>query len=165
MLRYQKSVALPSAGQLRDEQFDAIIRSNPITESACAPLKLPEKFRLKLEEAWLKQRTPKNLNDFKVELDLHPSCRGFVFLFARYYGTLQVGVRLELEWDEERDPDPPDDIVIEAADVKPEHDEKFWDEIWSAFHPVQTLQAEPTPRPNDRCPCGSNFKYKKCCGR
>ena len=25
--------------------------------------------------------------------------------------------------------------------------------------------AEASPRPNDRCPCGSGKKYKKCCGR
>ena len=34
-----------------------------------------------------------------------------------------------------------------------------------AGQPPMTRRAEASPRPNDRCPCGSGRKYKRCCER
>ena len=30
---------------------------------------------------------------------------------------------------------------------------------------TRTITVEKTPGRNDRCPCGSGKKYKKCCGK
>jgi SWIM/SEC-C metal-binding protein len=33
------------------------------------------------------------------------------------------------------------------------------------LHPQGPIRSESTVGRNDRCPCGSGFKYKKCCGK
>lgn len=42
------------------------------------------------------------------------------------------------------------------------HDHDFEKEVYDELH--TPAKSESIPRPNDPCPCGSEKKYKKCCG-
>lgn len=56
-------------------------------------------------------------------------------------------------------------------DLDPEDWEEEWEDVPASevtedmLFPAEPIQAVRRPRPNDKCPCGSGKKFKKCCGR
>ena len=47
--------------------------------------------------------------------------------------------------------------------VEPDEDEDLSD-VERLLHPPAPVRADATTGRNDPCPCGSDRKYKKCCG-
>jgi len=163
------SAGVLSAGDVARLTLDGIISGNPITKELCAPLRLPEAFRLRLERTWDTFRGPaRNLMRFRAaEIELHQSRHGYVSIYVQYRdGAAFPGVELITACEDEDAEDEMEDVLeIETDQVTDEHTEKFWGEVWTPFIPVEQLRRETGPRPNDRCLCGSGRKHKRCCGR
>jgi uncharacterized protein YecA (UPF0149 family) len=63
------------------------------------------------------------------------------------------------------------DFEDEDLELTVEENDRFWawlresGELAALNAWLASLPAEPEPGRNDRCPCGSGVKYKRCCGR
>ncbi|NDQ58577.1 MAG: hypothetical protein GZ088_16035 [Acidipila sp.] len=128
------------------------------------PLRMPEHIINQCVEAWFDE-------EGEVVVELFDSRHGYTvvrMLSEDGLCTFPSDIHVEL-YDE--DPDKPEEVLMASKlprDNPSELERQKLDEIWIAIDPVDQIvkTAADTPqKPNDVCRCGSEKKYKKCCGR
>lgn len=166
------STKLPSAQQFRRQMFIAKIRTAEPSRRAARNILMPDHV---FESLLLKWRNwtklpehPETEDDFFIDLELHEARAGFVTAFFHYdRGVVIPGVAIEAE--KERN-----DVELEGCDdLDPPSDEQEIDwlkhHVWmpaeQSLRIVETIRGTKKAKPNEKCPCGSGKKHKKCCGR
>lgn len=155
-----QSTALPSAKKMRQQRLDQIIINNPLHIGLGRSVGMPERIFKKLNREWERYRDTSNLDEFTIEVECHESTKGFVIAFVRYHdleaflGFMLVNDEDEIYHEEEASNDP-----------MPKDKKEFYEAVWKSFEPVIQMVAEKKTRPNEKCPCQSGKKWKRCCGR
>lgn len=156
-----------SREEQRRIQFESIIESHQITPDLVRGILMPRAQQEELAALWASmkdaKKLPKNINNFSVELEVHESRHGFVVATAHYrknelvVGFLLVNDDEEIVFDTECQPGEPEPTA---------EDQRQWlKEVWSEPPTVETRVAPQRVGPNEKCPCGSGKKYKRCCER
>lgn len=149
-----------TSAQIKDYRREAVVDSNRPTAEMAKALKMPPNVLEELQGLWEARKS------FQIPLEIEGQTRegsvGLVLPLLLYDGEIRLGVKLfkdEDDWEYDRPY-----LRLFHDEVKEEHAETL-EKAWEVVEPVMAMVADASPRPNDRCLCGSGRKFKKCCGR
>lgn len=175
--RIQRHAGLPPKGETRASEIRGLTRANPIprrlTEMLCMPYHLHETLQERWHGAPLKDYSVLHgeigIQAVQWSCDLHLSCHGEVEFVVDWRKREGVACG-PVVWDEDADGEEKETSFIIDSRAEDVHaSTREWLEgVWKpvpVIETVQTLKAEKRVGPNDKCPCGSGKKHKKCCGR
>lgn len=149
---------IPTSKEIGDLFVSGTTNSLHPTKAQAAALHMPDDAFQELTKKWnkLKKIEP----PLQIEGEPRETSAGITEPILAYHGTLRLGVRLFKDddaWETEK-------YYAQIFDDDPNKDEELLKKAWHTVAPVITIVAnDKPPRPNQKCPCGSGKKYKKCC--
>lgn len=148
---------IPTSKEIGDILRTGTTDSLHPTQAQAAALRMPDAVFQELSEQWrkLKRFDP----PIQIEGEPRESSAGITEPILVYHGSLRLGVRLfkdEDAWETETH-------YARIFDDDAEKDEELLTKAWHVVAPVAPIANVKTTQPNQKCPCGSGKKYKKCC--
>jgi len=140
--------------------------SRKLTPAMQDALLMPDTTFNRVSSDWDKRASsapPGSIYDFEDSARESPV--GIVLPFVRFDGDVHLGVKL-FKTEDQWEYDEPYAVIEHDRDIKSgTFSRERLPEVWRTVPVVETIIAEKKTRPNEKCPCGSGRKFKKCCGR